>query len=336
MLQLKNNSPFNASIAIFPNERGVDSLYLAVKGTFVLGASVTIAEQQVPVRMADEFWGEPGQSSLKYAAEVHLTKPATDIVVLGAAHSPDGTPVTSVDVTVQVGNTRKVIRVFGERKWYLFEKELRITPPGRFVTMPLVYERAYGGIHEGIEKSTFEQRNPVGRSFLGERRPEDMHGQSLPNLEDPAQLITAPADTPQPACFGYLAASWQPRKEYAGTYDKQWQQKKAPYLPTDFQSRYFNAAHPDLVYRGFARGGEPVTITNMTSDGMLKFTLPLCEFDVAVQVEERTETPVMNLETILIEPEEHRLSLLWRGVVECDKRALKVHQIDVALRGATP
>ena len=65
MLQLKNHSPFQASMAVFPNERGVDSLYIAIKATFDLGRSVTVAGQQLPVRMVDEFWGASGQSSLK-------------------------------------------------------------------------------------------------------------------------------------------------------------------------------------------------------------------------------------------------------------------------------
>jgi hypothetical protein len=72
----------------------------------------------------------------------------------------------------------------------------------------------------------------------------------------------------------------------------------------------------------------------MSADGVLRFNLPLCEFDVSVRIDERTETPTMNLETVLIEPDEMRLSLLWRSFVECDKKALRVRQVDVAMKGS--
>lgn len=337
MLQLKNHSPFKAAIAVFPNEHGVDSLYLTIKGTFALGRTVTMASEQLPVRLTDEFWGEPGRSSLKYAAEVHLTKPATDIIVIGTARATDGKPVTSLDVTVQADSVRRTIKVFGDRKWCRYEDQWRISPPASFVSMPIVYERAFGGVHEDVRdrsKTTFEPRNPVGRGFQGGRSPAEIDGQPLPNLEDPALLISKPEDHPSPVCFGFIASSWEPRKSFAGTYDERWQRQRAPYIPEDFQKSYFNAAHPDLVCSGYLRGGEPVTLTNMSVGSPLTFNLPRIEFDVAVQIDKRTETPAMNLETVLIEPDEMRLSLLWRGEVECDKSALKISQVDVALKGS--
>lgn len=332
MLQLKNDTPYKADIALFPNESGVDSLYVTVKATFTLGDSVTLAEQQLPVRLVDEFWGELGHSSLKYASDVHLTKPSTDVIVVGSAHAPGGKPVPFLDVAVRLGNRQKVIRVFGERKWYLYENELRISPPAPFVTMPLVYERAYGGVHEVGEKTTFEPRNPVGRGFMGGRSLDEMDRLPLPNLEHPVHLIIRPGDQPPPACFGAIAPSWEPRKSYAGTYDDKWQKERAPYLPDDFQSRYFNAANPDLAGPGYLCGGEPVTITNMSPAGTMTFTLPVCTFDVSVRIEDRTEAPPMNLETVLIEPDKLRFSMVWRGFVECDKKPLKVSQITVALK----
>ena len=37
------------------------------------------------------------------------------------------------------------------------------------------------------------------------------------------------------------------------------------------------------------------------------------------------------METVLIEPEFNRVYMTWRGAVPCDKKALKVEQIDVNL-----
>ncbi len=338
MLQLKNHTPFKAAIAVFPNERGIDSLYVAVKATFTLGRSLEPADEQIPVRMADEYWGEPGQSSLKYASELHLSKPSTDIVMIGRAWPPGGKAVTRLDVQLQAARQRKTVRVFGERRWFKAGNELRITEPIPFESMPLRYERAYGGLHakdpEG-RQVLCEPRNPVGAGFRGDRRPEELHGLPLPNLEDPAHPIARPDDRPPPACFGYVAAAWEPRKSFAGTYDETWAKKRAPYLPQDFDSRYFNAAHPDLVCQAYLKGGEPVTMTHLSPAGPLAFNLPLCEFDISVQVAGRMEHPPLNLETVLIEPEENRLGLLWRAAVECDKMVLKVSQVDIVLKDLT-
>lgn len=333
MLQLKNDTPFKAGIALFPNEKGVDTLYVTVKVTFTLGQSVDVAEQQQPVRLADEYWGEPGLSSLKYPSDVQLVKPSTDVIVIGSAHAPEGKPVQSLDVAIQVGGRQKMIRVIGDRAWQKTGNELRISPPEPFVVMPLVYEKAYGGGHDLGGKVAFEPRNPVGKGFRGERRPDEMAGKPLPNLEDPSHLIIRPDDQPSPACFGAIAPSWEPRKSCAGTYDDTWQKERAPYLPNDFQNRYFNAAHSDLAGPGYLRGGEEVTLINMSPVGILRFNLPVCQFDVSVRIEDRMETPPLNLETVLIEPDDSRFSMVWRGFVECDKKPLKVSQVTVALKG---
>ena len=46
MLQLNNLTPFAADIATFPNEQGIDSLYVIVKATFIMGEPLCLADQQ--------------------------------------------------------------------------------------------------------------------------------------------------------------------------------------------------------------------------------------------------------------------------------------------------
>lgn len=336
MLQLKNTTPFTVGMALFPNEKGIDTLYVTVKATFTLkGQSLTVAEQQLPMRMTDMFWGEPGQSSLKFAAEVQPTKPATDVALVGTAHAPDARPVSQLDVSLRVGPVRKVIRVFGDRQWTGDDREARISPPLPFTTMPLIYERAFGGKHEADPargEILFEARNPVGKGFPGGRALREMSGLPLPNLEDPARLIRQIQDLPNPAGYGYCSPTWEPRKALAGTYDAAWTQRRAPYLPEDFNPRFFNAAHPDLICPEYLRGGEPVLLQNLSPTGPISFSLPLCEFDTTVDLAGTDVMPRMNLDTVLLEPDEARLSLFWRTGVECDKKALKVSQVDVALK----
>lgn len=338
MLQLKNTTPFEATMSLFPNERGIDTLYVVLKATFSIGEKVAAAEKQAPIVMADEYWGEPGQSSLKYASDIHLAKPATDVVMVGEARAPGKNPVAQLDVMLAVANRRKIVRVFGERHWENGIAGLRMAAPEPFESMPLVYERAFGGIHEvdpGKQEILVMAENPVGRGFKGKRSNSELKDTLLPNLEDPAKLISKPGDRPRPACFGCLAPYWEPRKSFAGTYDEAWQKSRSPYLPDDFDPRFFNAAHPDLICQGYLRGGEPVRITNMSPRGPLAFNLPVCEFEVSIRIAGKIENPPLNLETVLIEPGESRFSMLWRGALECDKKALKIEQIAINLKSLT-
>jgi len=329
MLQLHNSTPFITGMAIFPNEEAIDTLYVMVKATFNIGSQLTIADEQAPLHEADVYWAEPGKSSVKYIGDYHIGKPVTDIIMLGHACAPGQKEATRLDVSLAVGKVRKTVSVFGDRQW----NEGRITPPTSFKTMPMVYEKAYGGIHvvDG-EVADADARNPVGRGFAGTRKDEDMNGVPLPNLEDPSQLIRAPSDMPMPACFGASAPFWQPRASYAGTYDEQWQTGRAPYLPEDFDKRFCNAAHPDLMYPGYLQGGEPVQISYMHPNGILKFDVPRVGISSRITVAGSDATPDFNLETLVLEPNQLRMSLVWRAALPCDKRALKVSDVRIALR----
>lgn len=327
MLQLKNNTRFAASMVVFPNEQAIDTLYVMVKASFNVGRGLTLADEQPTPQQTDVYWTEPNKSSLKYASDMHIGKPSTDIVMIGHACAPKKNEVTELDVSVTVGAVQKTIRVYGDRVW----RDGGITRPTPFKTMPVVYERAYGGVQvvDG-EEADAEARNPVGRGFVGSRKADDLNNVPLPNLEDPAQLIRDPRDRPAPAGFGYYAPNWQPRAGFAGTYDDAWRKARAPYLPLDFNSRFLNMAHPDLICPNYLQGGEPVTITHMHPNGPLQFDLPQVKLVTRVKIAGETELPPFHLETVILEPNEFKASLVWRAALPCDKRALKISEVAIA------
>lgn len=328
MLQLHNSTPFAANIALFPNEEAIDTLYVLVKATFNIGKQWTLADEQLPPVEADEYWTEPGKSSIKYASDYHIGKPYSDIIMLGHASPPDGQEVKRLDVNLSVGQVRKTVAVFGDRHW----KDGRISQPSPFKTMAMVYEKAFGGVHivDG-QIAAIEGRNPIGRGFSGKRKSDEMDGVPLPNLEDPDNLITATEHQPEPACFGATCPHWLPRSNFVGTYDEAWQTQRAPYLPVDFDKRFFSMAHPDLVYPGFLKGGELVEITNMHPRGTIKFEVPFIKLNADVTVAGVSNNPKFSLETLIIEPNQLKLSIIWRAAVECDKTSLKISDVKVNL-----
>ncbi len=297
-------------------------LTVLFKGTFAIGPNgdCRLAAEQAPVTLTGEAFGEdPASSSLKYEPEVAFFKPATDVVMNGHAYAPRvGT--TEMVVSLSVGPVHKEIRVSGERAWYRAAGRVGISRTAPFEKMPLQWERAFGGWdrgHQDPRQQICDARNPVGLGFRPSGTFED--DLLLPNLETPGQLLRAFGERPEPAGFGFVSPHWQPRASLAGTYDQRWRQERSPRLPRDFSRQHFNAAPPDQIVAGYLRGDERVTVTGVTPSprGTLSFDLPghpppAVRIVVRNGIDQRTVT---KLDTIIVEPDQMRVLLLWRAHV---------------------
>lgn len=338
MLQVENKTPFKTALGLFPDEKGIDAVYPVVKGTFRIGEYLRLADDQIPVVMVDEFHGKPDESSLKYAAELTFVKPATDVLLTGHAYAPKGKLTPQADVSLRVGRHGKVVRVFGNRLWLAGAVGHLMSSPQPFERMPLTYERSFGGFDHvgGDEHLAGIEQNPVGAGYHHPRGKKDILGMPLPNLEDPLNLISSWTDTPEPAGFGPIGPHWAPRKNYAGTYDEAWQTSRAPYLPHDFDLRFFNAAPPGLAFAPHLQGGEDVEIHNASPDGRLSFDVPKITLGIGIRIDGETTHHTPILDTILIEPDEDRVSFLWRCKQLCDKKTLRVELVTVEISQADP
>lgn len=333
MLQFKNSTPFKGTIMLLPDPDGIDSLFTVVKATFTLAEKPVPAEEQLPVAVEQEFYGAPDKSSIKSPSDVSLMKPGTDVLLIGKAYAPRGRPATWMDVSLAMGSLRKSVRVFGDRVWKTATKELSysISDPEPFEEMPLVWERAFGGVDRALKPVRAEVRNLVGTGYRASEVQESILGLRLPNLEDPSSPITAWNQRPQPAGFAPICAHWEPRRSYAGTYDEEWQKHRAPYLPKDFDPRFLQLAPPGLIAAGYLKGGEPVELRGVTRSGVLRFRLPQVTLKVSYRLDGSLQERPAHLDTVVIEPELSRLRLTWRAVFQCDKKALRVSEIEAAL-----
>ncbi|TYK64484.1 DUF2169 family type VI secretion system accessory protein [Colwellia echini] len=328
MLQIKNTTPFSADIASFPNEQGIDSIYIVVKSTFIMGQQWSLATEQTPPQKADEYWGEPGKSSIKKLSDFHVGKNNTDIIMQGNACAINHQDVNQLDVHLTVGHVNKTVKVFGDRHW---ENGLP-SAPATFQSMPLVYERAFGGEHKVDEtKILAEERNLVGCGFSGKRSRAEMEGVSLPNIENPPELIRNIHDTPTPAGFAATCGYWSPRYQWAGTYDEEWISTRAPYLPLDFDKRFLNAAHPDLIYPGYLQGGEPILIKGMHANGDINLTVPHVKMVCNVNLKGKKIPIDLHIETLTLEPNQQHLSMVWLASFQCDKNLLNINEIELSL-----
>jgi len=329
MSELKNNTPFAATYVLLPNVQGIDTIYVNVKASFNLGKSWTLCDEQTPPFFQDVYWGEPGFSSIKFPTAIHQGKPATDIGLLATACAPDHKLVRQLDVSASVGMVQKTLRVFGDRVW----DRGRVSSATEFVQMPLVYENAFGGQYwKDNQLVDLETRNPLGKGFKGERSQEEMNGSMLPNIENPTQLIGSVDDSPAPSGFGFIASNWHPRFLYAGTYDEQWKQNRAPYLPLDYQPRFQNSAHPDLVSGGYLTGGEEVTLTNMHPGGPINFIIPHIVLSGKVQFHGQiSQSLQFVMETLIVDVDNERLTLDWKASCLCNNALPLLRSITINL-----
>ena len=54
---------------------------MIVKATVTLRPSLALAEEQVPPTMADEYYGDPAETSLRAVSEMHIGKAGTDVLL---------------------------------------------------------------------------------------------------------------------------------------------------------------------------------------------------------------------------------------------------------------
>jgi hypothetical protein len=324
MLQLKNSTPFVGSLLLLPDPDGIDTLFTVVKGTFSLTPQVAPANEQVPVALEQTYYGDPGSTSIRVPSDVSLAKPGTDVLLIGHACSPQGRPATQIEVSLQVGQVRRVVRVVGDRVWRAGNVGAEMSEPRPFSRMPLVWERAYGGSDVTADGPRPHPVNPVGRGYRTRDSRRPVEGVALPNLEDPSALLTDWKDQPPPACFAPVAPHWEPRRSFAGTYDERWERERAPFLPADFDPRFLQLAPPGQATSRPLGGDEAVELRGAHPSGALRFRLPGVRVQATYVVNGGSEVRPAPLDTVLIEPDAGRLVLVWRAALPCDKRALRV------------
>jgi hypothetical protein len=312
-----NTTPFAAAPYFLMDRNGAETLLIIVKGTWRTGdgGTLSVADEQAPVREAPVYHGDPGLSSLRYDTDIVLERPGTDCVLLGHAWTPK-TGMSRVDVTFAVGTVRRTVRVFGERIWMKCLGVVSMSRPAPFEKIPLVYERAFGGSDTSCPETEYHEfclNNPVGMGFIGRKSMKEIDGLRLPNLESPEQLIRRPKDRPSPAGFGPIAPNWQPRAAYGGTCDDRWRGNVSPLPPEDLDPRFYSSASPCLAAQGYLAGTERVLVTGASRSGRLDFGLPGLYPRVTVRRRRGEEEAHLYLDTLVVEPDGERLTLTWRG-----------------------
>lgn len=345
-MELINATRMVAGYTMGMEPGGRELLVVAVKGTFHMPAPdeppghFTLAEEQVPLVMADTFSGDPGFSAPIHEVDFAPRKQACDILLVGSAHAPQGRPTTSFEAGLRIGAWSKVLTVVGPRHWECGLSGATASPPGLVVQQPISYDVAFGGTdlrHEDPAQHVAFMANPAGRGFHKHIRAEWVDGAPLPSTEKSGQAVRDPAGSYTPMAFGPLGRGWSTRSCFAGTYDEEWLASHFPFLPPDFDERYYQAAPADqqLPLETFQQGPVEVLMANLTPQGGIsRFTIPHLVAPVHVFPKRgEREDYVAGLDTIVIEPDQQRFTLTWRVARPLKSSMFEIAQVLVGKKG---
>ncbi|XXX81332.1 DUF2169 domain-containing protein [Sorangium sp. So ce134] len=199
--------PGTAAAGVAWRARGRLNLTVIAKATFAFvdGAKMIPVEPQGIIDADIHHHNNPGRS-VRLTSDLAPYLARIDVFFTGHAYAPPGPP--------QVPFSVRLALVAGERP--ILDKALSIEPGGPEKAIPLVYERAFGGI--GIADNPF--------------------GTNRPTVVDPARRD-------RPAGFAPLGSVWPSRGRLLGRTTRQALQGPILEIPDGFDWSYFQAAPPD-------------------------------------------------------------------------------------------
>ena len=316
MWTIDNRTPYATGKTWGRDKDGVHQWIVCVKGTFDIrpDGKIGLSDEQLQPLFVPEYNGEAGLSSLRYDADLVLLKPTTDVVLNGTAYAPGGRSRTEFLVGLKVGHKQKVLKVKGNQRWSTGPLGGAPSAPQPVTSVPILYERAFGGhdrVHPDPVHQRIDSRNPVGCGVVADL--SHRAGQPLPNFEYPEGNLEAAG----PAGFGAIDSFWSPRKEFAGAYDAAWQRDRFPLVPADWDPRALLSSPVDQRPDRYLSGGEIVELLNLTPNGKFAFALPKVHLTLRTRLDRRVVEHDARLCTVIIEPDQSRLLMLWIGSLSC-------------------
>ncbi|MBL9106704.1 MAG: DUF2169 domain-containing protein [Myxococcales bacterium] len=321
-----------AGLALLADTDARDHCLVVVKGTFIAdeGGGLHLADEQQPLVTADDHYGAPETSPVRHECDFVLTKPRTDVLVVGKAVAPGGDQVQRLTVRLELPGRTKEVTVVGDRRWVRMLGAMVPSEPRPFTEIPLTFDRAFGGSDDtqGPDKVAVEPRNLAGVGFHPHRPPAAIEGLPVPNLEHPLQLITSSRDHPPPVGFGVVGRAWLPRRNHAGTYDQVWLDRHAPFLPPDFDPQYHQCA-PEDQQIPHLRGDEVLRCVHMAARPVVQYVVPRLRVPVRFRGVDGEILREARLDTVILEPDRMRAQLVWRCSVPVGKKPSDLREIRV-------
>lgn len=314
------------------------SFVVVVRATYDVDADgqCTVSEFQSPFVYADAHHGDPETTSVRAESDFVPIKPRAEVLLDAVAVPPRSASAGSLEVALLGPSLDKRAIVTGERHWVRGAFGLRASDPAPFSALPLAWHLAFGGTDRSFaEPADFrsDARNPVGRGFQVNARPEAIEGRSLPCIEHPGSRMTRWDDRLEPIGFGPVPRFAPERARHAGTYDEHWMAEVLPFLPADFDDRYFQAAPVDQQLDSLAEG-TTFACLHMNESGMFRVRLPALSVPVSFMFDDRIRVPTVTPDTLILQPHAGRIVLLGRARAPLPRKFTRLREVRVGPFGA--
>ena len=308
---IHNHCSYPHSFFASLNPKGEVTATIVIRATFrIMGNALEVAAAQHPVRLADQFYGDPLTSSLRAASDLAIYKPRGDVVFIDPiARSTSLAPMPHWSVSVRVSDKVDCeFTISGVTKWRRRFGIWQLSPPKPCRRVPIFYELSAGSAAD----------NPSSKVTCPAKRQTKMVANG-PRVFSNTVRGGPDWNSPKLTGLGPLAPHWKSRLTFAGTYNDVWTSLKWPLLPDDFNYEFFNCAHPDLRANSFFDGNEVVSIAGMCRSGLRQFQLPaLPNPGIAMSATNSLNRyyATCNLDTIEIDMNREEVSLIWRSAFE--------------------
>ena len=342
-MELINTSPVPVDFEIvgkLPDDSR--ALILTAKATFKIEENGQVKldrEAQLPLLNEDQTT----ELGLQPRDNLPRLDPAFEVMLLGRAHAPGGQTTSRMTVALSVGDIHHEIDVIGERVWQGEGSSASISSPEVFETMPLVWERAFGGSQqvlidreaildvsspinsEGKGFDHISQARELGDAFMcPEGYPQFDTTRPLPNLEMPGSHVTSWSDAPLPVC-------WAPVPLSSGLiferFTRSCERRGEDYIRLG-APEMLHRAHPDWVI-GTPGAGAAIRLEGTSREGLLEFRLP--ELRVVADFQDGKKVQALELfpRSLVLLPEVKRFFLTFRCVTgfeskENEKRIARI------------
>ncbi len=366
-MSLQNHTGLSAAVFRQFNLTGTLNGVVAVRGTFDLLADGRLSRspQQQPFLWADLYEGDPHHSLLVGPSDFVPFKPGTDVTVLGTTFAPEGRPHQQWTCGIRVaGRLEKLLEIHGPRVWEPQIRPARISLRGAeaepqfegwrlgtsepVISVPLSWVHAFGGPRPiRPTQDTPPEMHPfngLGPGVLDLNFSPKDRKLPAPQIEaTDAPIIDWRQDYVPQGCAP--VPPWSRfRQRHVGTVDDDWIRERHPILPRDFDYRFYQSAHPDLVIDPWLRGDEVVEFAHMhPTIRILRVKLPAAGLTATVRRPEVAEEvcPLMldgvhaDLRTL-----DAKVVLTWRTSFayeieqgEIDLRAFRFSDLDRTAAG---
>lgn len=377
-LVFDNRTAYAASQFDMLDQFGVAFHVVVARMAYTLGdcgadgmASLIALSLPAPLLTEDRHLDGDTQAGTVQESDFAPYKPRCDVIVNGAAHAPRGLAMAQFLVNLRVSSSAKLLidktlQVCGERFFrrksigkrllqgcaraatlgMLRPNPWRLSPPEKFVQLPLHYAYACGGqcrldTKDGKQHASCDT-NPLGRGFARHwyLDAQQVKAMPAPRIYYPKQPCTAEQfwqgaagkDLPPPAGLAPIGRGWLPRRTLAGSIREkaQWDQDEVPMLPEDFDFAYWNCAPADQQCAHLA-GQEQFTLTNLCrhdhpsaradriGNTVLRFTLPQqVLFLLLADTDDKLLVLRLAIDTVLIDTDANKVELVWRAIVPAD------------------